>query len=309
MTCTATGDGGNAGAAGCAGSGTASVTLSNDGGSVTVQCGGVSSTVTVNINGGGGSTVSVTASTGIPSGVPNLPNSTPSSGGHTVSGGAVALSATPGGPANTPLYFVALQSSAALQLTSVPSISVTVPAGVTLPAGTSVAWYDPVLDTYTDFGNVSVNGQTLTFSGFPMAVSLKAQSLYGLVLYTKSAAGLAAGTVTVTGVPVTDDTLLLSVGQSGVSAQTGRLAAVPLYQATPVANAHCVNAAGSLSCTLTGIAAGSPAYFDGGAFAASAGAGAVDACFASSLASPVAGYLLMLNAAGGSGCPLSSEGP
>jgi hypothetical protein len=267
-------------------------------------------TITLNGDSGAGPTVSISVSSGVPSGIPNLPNAAASGGGNTVSGGAAALSATPpAAPVNTVLGFVALNSNTTVQLAGVPAISVTVPTGVSVAAGTSVAWYDPVLDTYTNFGNVSVSGQTVTFAGFPTKVSLQAQRTYGFVVYQSNVSGLPTGNVSLTGIPASDDTLLLSVGQSGVWTSNGRLAAVPLYQATPMANAHCVSGSGGLSCQLSGVPAGTPAYFNGGAFAAASGPGAIDACFAGSLPTPVSGYQLSLDASGGLTCPMSTQGP
>ena len=317
MSCTAVGDGGLAGSAGCAGAGSsATVTLNTDGGTITIHCGGFTGTVTLPASGGtSGSTVAVNASTSVPTGTPDLPDSGSGSsltGGAADAGGAVTRSATPSGPTNTVLFFISVSANSTLQLTRVPPMSVTAPPGITFHAGTtSVAWYDPVLDTYTDFGNVSISGQTLTFSGFPMNFTQRAQQVYGLVVYDKNTSGGVSGNVTVSGIPATDDTLLLAVGQSGVGASSGRLAAVPLYRATQLGNDHCVTAGGVLSCPLTGVvaAAGSPAYFDGGAFAAASGPEAMNACFASSLGNPVAGFALTLQALGGAGCPLSAEGP
>jgi len=148
-----------------------------------ISGGGYTLTFTVPaISGGTTATISAALTTMAPLGVP-----TPSS----VSRGPASMKRTPStvGVPLTNLVYLTVKSSATLTLGSVPSFTYTLPAGVTVPSGSSayVLFYDPSQSAtgwLPVLGPGTVNGQNVTFAGVSSTFTLTAglQYVYALVL-------------------------------------------------------------------------------------------------------------------------------
>ncbi|MGC8484169.1 MAG: beta-1,3-glucanase family protein [Candidatus Baltobacteraceae bacterium] len=148
-----------------------------------ISGGGYTLTFTVPaISGGTTATISAALTTTVPTGVP-----TPSS----VSRGPASSTRTPStvGVPLTNLVYLTVKSSATLTLGSVPSFTYTLPAGVTVPSGSTayVLLYDPSQSAtgwLPVLGPGVVSGQNVTFAGVSSTFTLTAglQYVYALVL-------------------------------------------------------------------------------------------------------------------------------
>ena len=148
-----------------------------------ISGGGYTLTFTVpGISGGSTATISAALTTTPPAGVPT-PSSVrrgPTSTGRSPSTVGVPL---------TNLVYLTVKSSATLTLGSVPSFTYTLPAGVSVPSGSTayVVFYDPTQSAtgwLPVLGPGTVNGENITFAGIASTFTLTAgmQYVYALVI-------------------------------------------------------------------------------------------------------------------------------
>jgi hypothetical protein len=287
------------------------LTLDAAGGSTQVGVSGYSAQLTIPANTSTAATLSVAASTTAPAGVAVMASSAPSSSASVkrsalqMSVQAVATASQ--GSTSSTLIYLTVTPTADVTLSAFPAVSVTLPSSMTLSGATlSLAYFDPATQSWTDFGNVDVQGAVVSFSGFAEKLAWSSGKTYVFAVYQLQASGLVSGSLVVTDIPSIDDTLALAV--------TG----MPAIRAFNLSTKNCVTAGADptgmplMTCTMTDIFAPAAAgvEFYGGTWSSGSGFPPVyDACYEATQDITADGYTVSAQDKVSPGCAAYAAAP